>query len=52
MNKKSKFPKGFFSQPRPHANKKEDKKDNIPFQWSKDVLIGKVKGKIVSLNKN
>lgn len=46
--RKTVFPKGFFTQPRPHATK-QDKEDIIPFQWSENVLNGKSKVKIVSL---
>lgn len=54
MNEKEKkrfaFPKGFFTKDRPHADKHNDK-DMIPFKWSENVLNGKSKVKIVSLNK-
>ena len=49
--KKIKFPKGFFTQPRQHLDRKENKEDCIPFKWDKKVLEGKTKVKIVSLNK-
>lgn len=49
MEKKEKtiFPKGFFTQPRPHA-KKQKTIDNIPFKWSENVLNGKSDVKIIS----
>lgn len=52
MKKKQKisFPKGFFTQPRPHATK-NDSKDTPPFKWSNSVLKGKSKVKIVAMNK-
>ncbi len=43
-----KFPKGFFSQPRPTISLKEALKDVIPFEWSENVLNGKSKVKLVS----
>ena len=49
--KKTTFPKDFFTQPRPHA-KKEISNDDIPFKWSKNVINGKSKVKIVSIQKN
>lgn len=53
MDKKEKpiFPKGFFTQPRPHVKTKEKPKDKIPFKWSKEVLNGKSEVTITSLNK-
>ena len=45
------FPKGFFTQPRPHVKIKEKPKDKIPFKWSKEVLNGKSEITITSLNK-
>ena len=53
MEKKesSKFPKGFFTQPRPTISMKEAIKDDIPFEWSENVLNGKSKVKIVSAKK-
>lgn len=54
MEKKEspKFPKGFFTQPRPTISMKEALKDIIPFEWSNNVLKEKSKVKIVSANKN
>ena len=49
---KSKFPKGFFTQPRPAISMKEAIKDITPFEWSKNVLNGKSKIKIVSAKDN
>lgn len=53
MEKKKKptFPKGFFTQARPQVSKKESLKNITPFEWSKNVLNGKSKVKIVSLDK-
>lgn len=53
MDKKEKsiFPKGFFTQSRPHVKTKEDPKDKIPFKWSKEILNGKSEVTITSLNK-
>jgi len=53
MEKKesSKFPKGFFTQPRPTISMKEAIKDDIPFKWSENVLNGKSQVKIVSAKK-
>ena len=53
MEKKEchKFPKGFFTQPRPTLSIKEALKDVTPFKWSKNVLHGKSEVKIVSLDK-
>lgn len=42
------FPKGFFTQTRPHTIK-QNNEDLTPFQWSENVLNGKSKVKIVSL---
>ena len=47
--KKFSFPKGFFTKSRPHATKQDE--DYIPFEWSKNVLNGKSKAKIVSLKR-
>lgn len=54
MEKKesSRFPKGFFKQPRPTTSMKEAIKDDVPFEWSKNVLNGKSKVKIVSAKDN
>lgn len=54
MEKKEspKFPKGFFTQPRPTISMKEALKDVVPFQWSENVLKGKSKVKIVSAKNN
>ena len=46
MNKINKFPKGFFTQSRPHVKKQN--KDDKPFEWDKNILEGKSKVKIVS----
>ncbi|MBQ9071644.1 MAG: hypothetical protein IJY25_00605 [Bacilli bacterium] len=53
MEKKKRptFPKGFFTKSRPTITTKEALKDVIPFEWSKNVLNGKSKVKIVSLDK-
>lgn len=48
----SRFPKNFFTQPRPTISMKESLKDVIPFKWSDDVLKGKSKIKIVSAKKS
>ena len=54
MDKKKRptFPKGFFTKPRPTITAKETLKDVIPFEWSKNVINGKSKVKIVSLESN
>ena len=54
MEKKEspKFPKGFFTQPRPTISIKEALRDIVPFEWSENVLKGKSKVKIVSAKKN
>lgn len=54
MEKKDihKFPKGFFTQPRPSVSSKEALKDAIPFKWSKNVMTGNSKVKIVSTKKS
>ena len=54
MEKKenSKFPEGFFIQPRPRISMKEAIKDVVPFKWSKNVLHGNSKVKIVSAKDN
>lgn len=46
-----KFPKGFFTQPRPTINMKEALNNVTPFKWSDSVLNGKSKVKIVSTKK-
>ena len=46
---KIKIPKGFFSINRPTITTKEALKDVIPAKWSKNVLNGKSKVKLVSL---
>ena len=48
MVKKNKpaFPKGFFTQQRPHLTLKESLKDSKPYNWSKETLEGKVKVKV------
>ena len=48
--KEPKFPKGFFTQPRPTISNKEALKEIIPFEWSKDVKKGK-KEAILCLSK-
>ena len=50
MDKKKnhKFPKGFFTQSRPSLSTKEALKNDTSFNWSKNVLKGKSKVKIVS----
>jgi hypothetical protein len=54
MEKKenSKFPEGFFTQPRPTISMKEAIKDVVPFKWSKNVLNGNSKVKIISVKDN
>lgn len=53
MEKKErpKFPKGFFTQPRPTISMKDALKDVIPFEWSKEVLEGKKEAIICSASK-
>lgn len=53
MEKKErpKFPKGFFTRPRPTITMKEAIKDCKPFEWSQDVLSGNKKAIIVSAKK-
>lgn len=48
----AKFPKGFFTQPRPTVSTKEATKNVIPFKWSNNVINGKSKVKIVSAKSN
>ena len=45
------FPKGFFTQPRPHLKAKEALKDTMPFNWSKETLSGKSKVKVMTVKK-
>lgn len=45
---KPKFPKGFFTQPRPTISTKETLKDIIPIKWSKEVISGKTKAIVYS----
>ena len=47
-SEKSKFPEDFFTQSRPKISSKEALKDVVPFNWSKNVLKGNSKVKIVS----
>ena len=43
------FPKDFFTKIRPQVNKRKAKEKTTPFKWSKNVLNGKSKVKIVAL---
>lgn len=47
--KRPTFPNGFFTKLRPQVNEKKSKEKTTPFKWSKNVLNGKSKVKIVSL---
>lgn len=47
--KRPTFPKGFFTKLRPQVNERKVKEKTTPFKWSKNVLNGKSKVKIVSL---
>lgn len=38
--KKPTFPKGFFTQPRPHLTIKEALKDSKPFDWGSETKKG------------
>ena len=49
--KRPTFPKGFFTKLRPQVNKENLKENTIPFKWSKNVLTGKSKVKIIALEK-
>ncbi len=53
MQKKEcpKFPKGFFTQPRPTINMKEALNNVTPFKWSDNVVKGRSQVKIVSTKK-
>lgn len=50
MEKKkvTKFPKGFFEQPRPTIKMAEALKDSKPFEWNETVLKEKTKNKLSS----
>lgn len=50
-NERKKFPKGFFTQPRPTISMKKALNDVVPFKWSESVLAGTSKVKIVSAKK-
>ena len=45
-NERKKFPKGFFTQPRPTISMKKALNDVVPFKWSESVLAGTSKVKI------
>ena len=49
----SKFPKGFFSTLNPNTikNNQNSSQNEKPFKWSKNVLNGNSKVKLVSLKK-
>ena len=53
MQKKEcpKFPKRFFTQPRPTINMKEALNNVTPFKWSDNVVKGRSQVKIVSTKK-
>lgn len=51
QKERPKFPKDFFTKPRPTITTKEALKDVIPFKWSKEVLEGKTEAIICSANK-
>lgn len=50
--KNIKFPKDFFTKPRPHVKEKETPEDMIPFKWSDEVLSGKKKAVLYSTKRN
>ncbi len=51
-NKKVSFPKGFFRNMKSTDNtSKKTKEKEFPFKWSKNVLNGKSKVRIVALEK-
>lgn len=53
MEKKNiKFPKDFFTKPRPHVTKKETQEDMLPFEWSNEVLNKKKKAILYSVKQN
>lgn len=52
METKIKFPKGFFTQPRPHVSKNEKSKIIVPFKWKKSVINGKQKLEIIGAKNN
>ena len=43
-----KFPKGFFTKVRQNKTEPDPPEDMIPFEWSKEVLSGKMKGKVIA----
>ena len=47
---KTVFPNDFWTRKRPHVTEKENAEDMIPFKWSKDVLSGKRKAILYSVN--
>lgn len=53
MKKKNitKFPKNFFTNLTPYVPTTNKKEFDKPFEWSKNVLNGKTKIKLVSLSK-
>ena len=47
----NKFPQNFFTNLTPYIPTLNEKKHDKPFKWSKNVLNGKAKIKLVSLSK-
>ena len=47
----NKFPQNFFTNLTPYIPTSNEKKHDKPFKWSKNVLKGKAKIKLVSLSK-
>ena len=47
----TKFPPNFFTNLTPYIPTSNEKKHDKPFKWSKNVLNGKAKIKLVSLSK-
>lgn len=43
-----KFPKGFFTRNIPNKTEPDPPEDMIPFEWSEEVLSGKMKGKVIA----
>ena len=47
----TKFPPNFFTNLTPYIPTSNEKKHDKPFKWSKNVLNGKAKVKLISLSK-
>lgn len=42
-----KFPEGFFTKIRKNKTEPDSPEDMIPFEWSEEVLSGKMKDKVI-----